>query len=111
MCFFSDQGQSDSQGREFVFAFMHHAGTDPNSLSFTVTTTVDADVTVRVSSAEPTVGSDNLMMSTTVRRGTAHHYIYSVALLDRVFQTLYKFNPVMLTNIPYACSFIILSPF
>ena len=69
MSWFSDQGERDSQGREFVFAYMRQTGTLPNTLSFTVTTTIDADVTVRVQTSEPSLGSSNLDMSTTVRRG------------------------------------------
>ena len=66
----SDQGERDSQGREFVFAYMRQSGTLVNTLSFTVTTTVDADVTVRVTTSEPSLGANNVDMSTTVRRGT-----------------------------------------
>ena len=67
----TDQGEKDSWGREFVFGFMNAApltDTEVTDMTLTLTTLVDADVTVRITSNAAGVAS-NLQLSTTVRRG------------------------------------------
>ena len=67
----TDPGEKDSWGREFVFGFMNAApltDTEVTDMTLTLTTLVDADVTVRITSNAANVTS-NLQLSTTVRRG------------------------------------------
>ena len=70
----TDQGEKDSWGREFILGFMNAAPptdteiTEITDMTLTLTTLVDADVTVRITSNAANVTS-NLQLSTTVRRG------------------------------------------
>ena len=68
----TDQGEKDSWGREFILGFMNAAPPtdtiETTDMTLTLTTLVDADVTVRITSNAANVTS-NLQLSTTVRRG------------------------------------------